>query len=351
MYVGSPLKQLLNARDNFLPYGIIAFISNVLKLVFAVIVYKCNFLSVRSVAYILIATAVVEVISLLIYIQVKSPLKFRIRKQAYLKLIKEAFPQYMAGLFDSSLSRMDWILLGILSTNAVTASYSFAYRAFEVAKLPLTIIAPIIMVKLARMAQQGGRPDKAKGELINQMLHAELFLSVFIFLMLNILWGPVVTQLTHGKYGDSNASQFLFLSACLPLQFFINLLWTLTFTHKQYKKILYVIAVSAVLNVLLNLLVIEKLGGLGAAIAYFATNIVQAVIYYLIVKKHILTISIMPLLVLPCIAVGAYFCATFISKAVVIEFALAGAIYVIASLFTKQITWKQLSSIKAYASR
>src|SRR5690606_36590986 len=110
-----------------------------------------NSLSVETVYIVLIVCALIELVGLLIYVFTKTGLTTRFKKRAYFKLLKEAMPQYLVVIFDSSLSRIDIILMGFITTHALTGEYGFAYRAFEISRLPIVIIAPIIMAKFARV--------------------------------------------------------------------------------------------------------------------------------------------------------------------------------------------------------
>ena len=145
IYIGVPLKQFLNAKERFTPYGVIAVISNTAKVVIACLLISDHTLDLRSIIIILTGTAAFELLGLLIYLLSKTDFNFTLKFKAYFKLLKEASAQYLSVIFDMSLSRMDWILLGIMTSNVVLADYSFAYRAYELARLPLLIIAPIFV--------------------------------------------------------------------------------------------------------------------------------------------------------------------------------------------------------------
>ena len=72
-------------------------------------------------------------------------------KLIYLKLLKESLPQAGVVIFTSSIARFDWIFLGILASNIALAEYSFAFKIFEVATLPLLVIAPILIPRFTRL--------------------------------------------------------------------------------------------------------------------------------------------------------------------------------------------------------
>lgn len=351
IYIGTPLKQFLNAREQFTPYGIIALVSNVCKIAVAFILLQTRALYVGTVIVILISTAGFELCSLLLYVLTKTGFSFRFHFKAYTKLIKESFAQYIAVIFDMSLSRMDWILLGVLTSNIVLADYSFAYRAFELAKLPVIVIGPIILPRLARMMALNNKPDAMHQQQINSFNAVEVFFAVLIPLTLNILWVPLVTLITKGKYGDTNALQFLILSVCIPFQFFINLLWSLSFGAKKYRAVTFITIGCAAVNIVLNIILISKFGGAGAAVAFLVTTFLQVCLYYKLVSKHIITISLRPLVLFATAATVIYFMVIRINIYFVFQLLIAMVLYVLFGLVTKQINKQQIDNFKQFLSK
>lgn len=70
-------------------------------------------------------------------------------------LIRESLPQLGVIIFNAGIARVDWILLGIISTSAVLGEYSFAYKAFEMSTVPLLILAPLLLPKFSKWFHPG----------------------------------------------------------------------------------------------------------------------------------------------------------------------------------------------------
>ena len=346
IFIGVPLKQFLNAKEKFTPYGIIAIISNAGKIVAAWLLLRGDNLYISTALIILICAGVFELTGLLIYLLAKTSFSFKFRFSAYVKLIKESSAQYLSVIFDMSLSRMDWILLGIMTSSSVLADYSFAYRAYELSRLPMLIMAPIILPRFARLLAGNGRIDAEHQKYISSFNVAELFFAALIPLILNILWAPVVSLITHGKYGGSNSLQFLILSLCIPLQFFINLLWSISFAGKKYKSVSTITVICAITNVCLNLILITKFNGLGAAIAFFTTALLQAILYYRLVNRQIMAVSLRPILFFTGEAVIIYFVVTRINVHFMLQLVIAITLYLLTTLITRQITRQHIINFK-----
>lgn len=351
IYIGVPLKSFFNAKEQFTPYGIIALVSNTGKIAAVYFLLYRDKLNLHTVIAVLIAAAAFEWLCLAVCLVIKTRVSFSFRFKAYVKLVKEALPQYGAVIFDVALSRMDWILLGIISTNVVLADYSFAYRAFELARLPMLIVAPVILPRLARLMAVNSKDTAADEQLIASFARVELFFAMLIPLILNILWVPLVSLITKGKYGDSNATQFLVLSMCIPLQFFINLLWSISFGAKKYKQVSAITVSSAAVNIVLNLLLIPYMGGMGAAIAFLITTLLQAGLYYRLLNKSIMAIPAGPGILFIVTAITVYGAVTFIHVHYLVRLLIAVSAYIAILLLLKQINRKHLYHFKHFLSR
>ncbi|GAB3904935.1 hypothetical protein GCM10028826_06560 [Mucilaginibacter boryungensis] len=350
IFTGTPLKQFLNAKEQFTPYGIIAFISNSSKVAATVILQQTHQLTINTVIVVLVSAAGFELVALLTYVLINTSFRFKLRLKAYVKLVKESSAQYISVIFDMSLSRMDWILLGIMTTNVMLADYSFAYRAFELARLPILIIAPIIMPRLSRLMAANHKPDIANRQLINAFNSVEMFFAMLIPLSLNILWVPVVSFITKGKYGDTNSMQFLILSWGIPLQVFINLLWSLSFGAKKYKQVTLITIYCAVTNMVLNLVFIPKFGGLGSAIAFLGTTLLQCGLLYKLVYRQIMAISLKPFFLFATIAAVVYLLVLWLNTSFFISLPIALVVYILGGILSRQITRQHLYNFKNFLS-
>jgi len=349
-YIAAPLKQFLNAKEKFAPYGIISIVSNLGKIAAALFLIRYNVMSISNMLVILISFAVMEFVCLFLYIMTKPSFAFSFyfKFTAYKKLLKESLPQYLAVIFDGSLSRMDWILLGLISTRAITADYSFAYRAHEIARLPLSIMAQVLLPRFARMMRQGNRFDSTRKGDLEHLFVIELFVSTGMIILLNIIWAPGIFKITGGKYGYSNSLEFLILTVGIPLWFFINILWTLCFAGKKYRAITTIIAVSAIVNVGLDLILIPMFGGKGAAIGFLATAVVQVIGYYGVVKKNFLTFPLKYIFIFYALGSIVYFGSGFITNILIIRVISALVLYISLCIILRLISKQQLISLRLF---
>ncbi|MBS1773277.1 MAG: oligosaccharide flippase family protein [Bacteroidetes bacterium] len=348
LFTMGPLKFFLNAKQRFTPYALIAVSSNTIKLLAAFILIEYKSISSFTVLSTLIGCAAFELVSLLLYVIVTRQFSFYFKRVAYTKLIKEALPQYIAVIFDSSLARADVILIGIMCSSVITAEYGFAYRAYEIAKLPLTVISPIILARFAKMLSGNAKLSSATEEQVRGLFVIEIFLAMMIPLVLNLLWAPALDKLFHEKYGTVNAVSFFILSICIPIQFFINILWTLGFAARKYKENSRIIGITAILNIILNLALIPFYGGNGAAVAFLITCVLQLIGYYKLINTHIMKFSTVPFIVFLVIAGIAYFAAKYITSVLWLQLVIALSVYFIVSLMLKCIGKQHIQTLISF---
>jgi O-antigen/teichoic acid export membrane protein len=192
-------------------------------------------------------------------------------------LVKASLPQAGVVIFSSALSRFDWIFIGIFVSATRLAEYSFAYKAFEVASLPLLALAPLLVPLFSRWVRE---MTADRVEVLRRLLRAELALAWGTVLWLNLLWVPVVDPLTGGMYGAVNTRTIFLLSLCLPVTYLNNYLWTIHFAHGRLDWILKAFAVGFVLNVAGDIVLIPRWGNEGAAIAFLGAIGIQTLLYH-----------------------------------------------------------------------
>lgn len=348
IFLVTPLKQFLNAKHIFTPYGIIALSSNICKMVLAAVFIYNNTLDVMTTGYILLSCAFMELIALLIYVRSKTTFKFSFRLSAYGKLIKESMPQYLSAVFDSSLSRLDIILLGFIGASfADTADYGIAYRAYEVARLPIVIIAPIILNIFARALVGNNKIAGDTRDEIEQLYKIEMFGAMLIPITLNILWSPLLNLFFDNKYGSANEVEFMLLSICIPLHFFINLMWTIGFSAKKYKRIATITMLSAIINLVLNVVLIKYFGGVGAASAYLFTTVFQCAMYYILVSKSLLNLPLRTLVEFLLIGIASYIICHFMGGHFILRLVIALVVYTGLCLLTRRISIQEIKNLKS----
>lgn len=282
LFLSTPFKQIAAGKEKFRKLLVMSTCSNIVKAAGVLGLEITHRLTIGGVMGIFVAGAVME-LGVCVYLSrdlLKSSIRVALDKKVYIGLIRESLPQLGSVIFNSALARFDWILLGLISTSVILADYSFAYKVFEISTWPLMALGPLLLPKFTRLFPGGGSPDlmDGKGELL-VLLRVEMILSCLIALLLNMLWDPFIDRITGGKYGLVNTRNIFVLASCMPFLYLNNFLWTVNFAKGRMRPIFLVSMIAFLVNVTGDIVLIPFLQGFGAAIAFLAAVVIQAVLY------------------------------------------------------------------------
>ncbi|GAA4094385.1 oligosaccharide flippase family protein [Mucilaginibacter panaciglaebae] len=277
IYFSTPYKQAANGLEKFKLMAWLSVISNFVRCACLLVCLLVHRFSLSTVVAVFIAGDILEfVIGLILFKRwagILITLKWNKRK--YFELVKEALPQIGVVIITSSLARFDWIFIGIMLSAIKLAEYSFAYKVFEIALLPLSAVAPLLIPRFTKMFKQGDINING----MKFLMSTEAIIAGLSVLLINIYWSPVIDWVTHGKYGAVNQHVIFFLSLCLPLLYLENFLWTMFFAQGRMKMILHAFIITLAVNVLGDIILIPLFQNEGAAIAFLLACIAQIIFY------------------------------------------------------------------------
>lgn len=199
-------------------------------------------------------------------------------------ILKESLPLAMATLFIVVYYRIDVVMLSMLKGDADVGIYSAAYRLTDA----LTFIPATIMVSLFPLMSRYHKESKDK--LIFSYLKSFKFLFI-IALPLAVGVTLISDKIIIMMYGDQfeNSIQLLQILIWSTAIVFINypLTQLLISTNKQ-KIFATSTAICAVLNVILNLILIPDYSYTGASVATVITQIINGLIILYFRPKELL---------------------------------------------------------------
>jgi O-antigen/teichoic acid export membrane protein len=291
-FFAMPFRQLATGRSAFGWLALLSSVSNLIRCAWFGWLAAFSAITLPRVLLVFTVSALVE-FGLGAYIVVgrlQVPFRTKSPFSGYGRLIRESLPQVGLVFLNAGIARIDWILMGLFSTPAHTAEYSFAYRAYEFSPVPLLVLAPFLLNSFSRIfggvsiditgiySRSAGSGIEAPVWL-NGFVRLSAIFATLLPLWLVLAWSPVVDLLTDHKYGQVNAGTFLILSACIPCQYLINIFWSAEFAANRLGKILKITAITGVIVITGDCLLIPVYGGQGAALAFLAAMIVQCLLY------------------------------------------------------------------------
>jgi len=278
IFFSTPFKQVANGLERFKLLAYMSVISNLIRCVCLIVFALLHNISVQTIVIIFIVGDITELMACIYLFRhdIKTPLSFKWDKLNYIKLLRESIPQTGVVLITSALARFDWIFIGVLLSSIKLAEYSFAYKVFEMATLPLLAIAPLLIPYFTKIFNS----QRVNISNLKFLIRIEIVIAAFIILVLNICWAPIIDSVTAGKYGFVNVKTIFILSLSMPLIYVNNFLWTIYFAQGRLKMILTAFIITLIVNVVGDVLLIPIYKNEGAATAFLLASLLQT-IYFL----------------------------------------------------------------------
>ncbi|HXO77541.1 MAG TPA: polysaccharide biosynthesis C-terminal domain-containing protein, partial [Puia sp.] len=285
LFTSLPFRQLVTGKSAWGWLAALSSISNVIRcLGLAGFVLFSGF-TLPAVIMLFTVSALAEWVlgAFIVFYQLGVGLDRRVSMAGYSELIKGSLPQVGLVFLNAGMARIDWILMGLFSTPGHTAEYSFAYRAYEFSPLPLLVLAPFLLNSFSRYFASAG-PGAVSGGLeapvwMNSWIRAAIIFGTLLPLLGVLVWVPLVDGLTLGKYGQAGALPFLLLSCSIPFQYLINVYWTAEFATNRLGRIFSITAITAVVVLAGDFLLIPYFGGTGAAMTWLVAMVVQFLLF------------------------------------------------------------------------
>ena len=300
IFFSAPFKQLAAGLENFTALLYMSVASNIIRGSLLVIFSFTGTISISQVIIIFICGDFIEFILAwfvcrkMLHIPFNSNWHFK----TYLSLLKDSMPQAGVAIFACALARLDWILIGTLSTNIKLAEYSFSYKVFEAATLPLLVIAPLLLPAFTKFFGS----SKISMRPLHSLLRVEMALSTLVAMCLYLLWTPLIDAITGGRYGAVNQGTILVLGLAMPFMYMSNFLWSILFANGRMKRIFWVFLITFIVNLIADIILIPLYGNEGAAAGFLLAMAAQCAMY-LAAEKRIIHDSLWSVILCPACAV------------------------------------------------
>lgn len=351
IFFSTPFKQLATGLERFRALLLMSVCSNLVRTLALLLLLTRKEYEMQYVIAIFILGDFAELLLSILITRtgLHIPIRFSFRPAVYKDLLKESLPQLGVTVMAAILARFDWIYLGVAANSYVVADYSFAYKIFEIATLPMMVVAPVLITRFARLFH----PDKGTAAPPNSkdlflLLRFEMLVAAFTALVLVIGWTPVIDWLTDGKYGAINQYTILLLAAAIPFMYFNNFLWTINFSRGKLKDIFYVFLLTLFVNITADMLLVPDFEGEGAAAGFFIAMAVQSLAYNNITELDGLQKEVYALPASLLCAFAAGLTAFLVSPSTAIQFCIAIPLFLLFTGIAKQYRKSDLQVLKRF---
>ena len=200
-------------------------------------------------------------------------------------------PLGMATILNQAFHNFDTILLGAMSSASEVGRYNSAYRILFLILGAYWLFTSAVYPKLSRV-KGGPGLQKVIFVLVLTVAAGGALIAAVIG-----IFAPLILKVIYGN--DLAATGLLrVLVFAIPMDFCVALLGTMFASRGLDRVLLAATGSAAVLNVLLNLFLIPKLSGMGAAIATLASYAYLLVfLLQYVTRKPIFAVDIAPVAV------------------------------------------------------
>ncbi len=348
-FLAIPFRQIVNGLEKFRALFVMSSSANICKAVLLLILVLMQQVSLNLIVEVYILASSVELMAcVIIYkVQLRLPLVPGYDWKQYHGFLKEALPQLGITVFNTAVQRMDWILLGLLSTAIVVAEYSFTNKLFELATLPLLIIAPVIFPKIAKLFADISQKDSdVKMAYLKVLVRLEIVVAVFVAMAVNICWKAIIDPLTDNKYGASTRQIIFVMSFAMPLIYINHIFWSILFSQEKMKILLLIFLATFVSNMAADIVLIPFYGAAGAAFGFVLALCVQTLLYFLQVPSHDIRKGVFHLFPVIGIALLAGFVSQYLFGFFLWQLFTAAGIYIFLLIITKQLLYTDWQMVK-----
>ena len=263
-------------------------------------------------------------------------------------LFKEALPIALSAVIFIIYFRIDVVMLSMMKGDAAVGLYSAAYKLSE----PFSLIPYAFMMSLFPLMSSYFETSRDKLTKSYKLSFKYLLMIALPIAIGTTLIADKIILLIYGTEFAGSITALQILIWALVFASINSVLTNLLISINQQKLITISIALCAIINVTLNLILIPIMSYNGAAIATVVTNVVLFGANFYFVSKHLQVLPVHKITVKPVISgltMGA-FVYYFIDINIISLIFLAGIVYLIALLALKTFSEEDIEIIKKIAN-
>ena len=245
-----------------------------------------NFPSVENLSYSYLFASLIALIFILIFFHFKiSSLRISWQKSIWQRFLSLSWPLALAGIFGGIYSQIDSVMMGYWGQLTQTGWYNAAYKIIGVTFIPTTLIATSFYPALSKFFQD----SKEKLQTVwNYFMDSMIILAVPIVVGGIVLAPRIIDFIYDPTYfptGRETILAFQILLIMAGLVFLSNPFGQILVVANQQKKLFFVTLAGAVINVILNLILIPRYSLYGAAATTCATCFLIFFLLFKFTKK------------------------------------------------------------------
>lgn len=206
-------------------------------------------------------------------------------KNGVLRHIKPNIVLFLPVLSVSLYTVMDKLMLGVISTKEEVGYYAYSERIIQIPLSFITALGTVLLPRASNLTVKGD--NKARKELLSKSMQFSMLMSIgCMFGMI-----AIADELIPWYYGAdfTRCSGFAqFLAPVIALTSWNTIIRTqVVIPEKMDREYLYAVLSGAIVNLLLNLVLIPQYEGTGAVIATIVAQTTVCIVQFFTVRKKV----------------------------------------------------------------
>lgn len=210
------------------------------------------------------------------------PLFLKLDKNLWVKYLRMSWPLAFAGLFATIHNQIDTVMMGYLNQITEAGWYNAASRIARFAVTPIGLISTSFFPPLSIAFKESA--EKLQ-RIWDHLIEIVIFLAIPLMVG-GVFLGKRIIEFVYDKSYTPSILAFQILILTSGVIFVFTPFVKLLIAANQQKKILFVGIVGALINIILNLLLIPKYSLYGAAFATVITYFIMFLLVFVFTSRN-----------------------------------------------------------------
>ncbi len=220
--------------------------------------------SAENLSYVHLFSVLAGLFFILIFFHFKVfPLKISWEKSVWRKFLMMSWPLALTNLFDSLYNNIDSVMLGHWGMIAETGWYNAASRV----TWTIFLLASLVSVSIYPILSKAFKETKEKFQEVWNYQAELIITTAFPLVAGGIVLAPGIINFIYGADFTSSVLAFQILIIQVGILLVYNCFYHALLISNQQKRFFWIIFSGAVINIVLNLILIPKYSLYGAAVA------------------------------------------------------------------------------------
>lgn len=223
-------------------------------------------------------------------------------------ILSESIFFVLAMIFTEIYFNIDSVMLSFMVNNEAVGFYNASYRLIFV----LLFIPSVLIISMFPIMSKHFKSAKNLLKIEYEKIFKYLFIISLLILVLGFLFADKIILTIYGNTFIPSIKALQILVCVIPVIFITYLFGNLLGAINKQRIVAIITGVSAILNILLNIILIPKFSYLGASLATVLTEICVFMLMFIYISRFFHTISIKnyilkPLIGASILAISIYF--------------------------------------------